>query len=163
MGQCEHCKRAEATFHQLDIKRDGEKVERHLCEKCALAAGLLQNQKASAANVEAFMLAGKVTAAALGSMVCEQCGISYLEFRNQGQLGCPHDYEAFREALHPLIERAQDGGSHHTGKFPKSRGGDRRTTEQELARLRRQLDEALQAEDYERAARLRDRIRQENP
>jgi len=163
MGQCEHCKHAEASFHQLDIKRDGEKVERHLCEKCARALGFLKDGPPAqgAANIEAFMLAGKVTAAALGSLVCEQCGISYLEFRNQGQLGCAHDYEAFREALHPLIERAQDGAGHHTGKTPASRGGGPRTTEQDLQRLRKQLDEAIAAEDYERAARLRDRIRRQ--
>jgi protein arginine kinase activator len=160
MGLCEHCKKAPATFHLTNINRDGEKVERHLCERCAIEEGLVQVQKPafSAELLENFIAAAKSTGTAHANLVCDECGISYVEFRNQGLLGCPNDYEAFKEALAPLIERAHDGATHHVGKSPKSLGTTR-TTQQEVRRLKRQLQEAVTAEDYERAAELRDRIR----
>jgi len=160
MGLCEHCKKAQATFHLTNISRDGEKIERHLCERCAVDEGLVQVHKPSftAEILENFIATAKSVATESTNLVCEECGISYVEFRNQGLLGCPNDYEAFKEALSPLIERAHDGATHHAGKSPKSLGATR-ITQQEIRRLKRQLDEAIAAEDYERAAELRDRIR----
>lgn len=161
MGLCERCKKAQATFHLTNIEQTGDKVEKHLCESCAMQEGLLQIQKPTV-NVndviEGFVESAKGQSGALGNLYCEHCGMTYVEFRNQGLLGCPHDYDAFREPLAPLIARAQDGGEHHVGKTPKSLG-QQRTTQQDLRRLRRQLDEAVAAEDYERAADLRDRIK----
>jgi protein arginine kinase activator len=158
MGLCEHCKKEPATFHLTNITRDGEKIERHLCERCAIKEGLIQVHKPSTELLQSFLASAKSHASAEANLVCDECGISYVEFRNQGLLGCPKDYDAFKEALLPLIERAHDGATQHTGKVPKSLGIER-TTQQEIRRLKRKLDEAIAAEDYERAAELRDRIR----
>ncbi|MFQ5806367.1 MAG: UvrB/UvrC motif-containing protein [Phycisphaerae bacterium] len=159
MGLCEHCKKAQATFHLTNISRDGEKIERHLCERCAIEEGLIQIHKPdfSTEILESFIASAKSASSADTNLVCDECGISYVEFRNQGLLGCPKDYDTFKEALLPLIERAHDGATHHTGKSPKSLGATR-TTQQEIHRIKRQLEEAVAAEDYERAAELRDRI-----
>jgi protein arginine kinase activator len=159
MGLCERCKKAQATLHLTNITREGEKIERHLCERCAIEEGLVQVHKP---NFNAEILENFIAAAKSGSshdvnLVCEECGISYVEFRNQGLLGCPKDYDTFREVLLPLIERAHDGETQHVGKSPASMGAAR-TTQQEIRRLKRQLTEAVAAEDYERAADLRDRI-----
>jgi len=160
MGLCERCKKAEATFHLTNISRDGEKVERHLCHRCAIEEGLVQVHKPNFGTeiLESFIASAKSVSAAHTNLVCDECGISYVEFRNQGLLGCAKDYDTFKEALVPLIERAHDGATHHTGKSPKSLGAAR-TTQQEIHRIKRQLNEAIAAEDYERAAELRDRIR----
>jgi protein arginine kinase activator len=162
MGLCERCKKAQATFHLTNIEPSGEKIERHLCERCAVEAGLLQLQK-PAVNlnelIESFVGGGKESSSALSNLVCEECGISYVEFRNHGLLGCPRDYDAFKEPLGKLLERAHDGATHHAGKVPKSLGAAR-TTQQDIHRLKRQLADAIAAEDYERAAELRDRIRE---
>ena len=157
MGLCEHCKKAQATFHLTNISRDGEKIERHLCERCAVEEGLVQVHKPSTELLENFIAAAKSASSESVNLICEECGISYVEFRNQGLLGCPKDYDTFKEVLSPLIERAHDGATHHTGKAPGSLGAAR-TTQQEARRLSRQLAEAVAAEDYERAAELRDRI-----
>jgi protein arginine kinase activator len=159
MGLCEHCKKAQATFHLTNITREGEKLERHLCERCAIEEGLVQVHKANfnAEILESFIASAKSASSKDVDLVCEECGISYVEFRNQGLLGCPKDYDVFKEVLLPLIERAHDGGTHHVGKSPGSLGATR-TTQQQIRRLKRQLDEAVAAEDYERAAELRDRI-----
>ena len=159
MGLCEHCKKAQATFHLTNITRDGEKLERHLCERCAIEEGLVQVHKPNfnAEILENFIAAAKSTSSDDMDLVCEECGISYVEFRNQGLLGCPKDYDTFKKILLPLIERAHDGASTHVGKSPGSLGVTR-TTQQEIRRLKRQLSEAVAGEDYERAAELRDRI-----
>ena len=157
MGLCEACKKSKATFHLTNITREGERIERHLCERCAIEEGLVQVQ--SNKIFENFIQSAKSSQAGGANLVCEECGISYIEFRNQGLLGCPKDYDAFKEALAPLISRAHDGATHHVGKAPGS-PSERHAAQQELRRLKRLLDEAVTAEDYERAAELRDRIRE---
>ncbi len=160
MGLCERCKKAKATFHLTNIEKSGVKSERHLCDKCAAAENLLQTGKASVdlnELLENFIAGAKSGAADLSGLVCEQCGISYVEFRNQGLLGCAHDYECFGEQIGRLLERTHDGAKHHTGKAPAALGVQRRPRP-DLRRLKRQLDEAVAAEDYERAAELRDRL-----
>jgi protein arginine kinase activator len=161
MGLCERCKKAKATFHLTNIDRSQAKVERHLCDRCAAEEGLLQTPKTTIdlnELLENFIASGK-SAADLSNLVCERCGISYVEFRNQGLLGCANDYETFREQIGRLLERTHDGATHHVGKAPKAVAVVRKP-QHDIRRLKRQLDEAVAAEDYERAAELRDRIRE---
>jgi protein arginine kinase activator len=156
---CNRCGKAQAVFHLTDIQPSGEKIERHLCERCASEVGLMAEKPGQASEqLEKFIHAAKQTIGTLHSLVCPECGISYVEFRNQGLLGCPNDYDVFKEVLVPLLERAHEGGTHHVGKSPRSLGLPR-TTQQDVQRLKRLLEEAVTAEDYERAAELRDRIR----
>jgi protein arginine kinase activator len=157
MVVCERCKKAQATFHLTDIKPSGEKVERHLCEKCAGETGHLQKPNISINEILAGFIANKSLAAEVGDLECTDCGLTFIEFKNNGLLGCPQDYDVFREQLSTLLDRAHDGASHHIGKVPKSTGTPR-VVEQDIIRIKRQLEEAVTAEDYERAAELRDRI-----
>lgn len=94
----------------------------------------------------------------LTSGCCPICGISFLEFRKQGRLGCPHDYVYFADELEPLLINIHDQ-SHHIGKVPKrcSQGADQQT---QLIRLRREMKEAIATENYEEASKLRDQIRE---
>lgn len=162
MGMCERCKKAQATFHLTNVDRSGAKSERHLCDRCATEEGLLQSPKVAAdldALMQSFIAGSKASGEEVSQLVCDECGISYVEFRNQGLLGCPHDYEAFKEQLGRLIERTHGGSTAHVGKAPRSMGLQRKPTD-DVRRLRRQLEDAVAAEDYERAAKLRDRIRE---
>ena len=160
MGLCEHCQKAQATFHMTNIDSSGTKQERHLCEHCAIEEGLMQVAKPSV-NIQdlldTFMASSKAGGSSLSDLICEECGISYVEFRNQGLLGCPHDYDHFEDALVKLLERAHDGETHHVGKAPKS-SRTQHTAQRDIHRLKRRLAEAVSAEDYERAAELRDQI-----
>lgn len=159
MALCERCKKAQATFHLTKIDPNGEKFERHVCERCSAEEGHIHAPKGlSAPELSEHLAAVKGSIQALSSLVCDECGISYFEFRNQGPLGCPNDYNAFGSELANLISRAHDGATSHVGKTPRS-FGQARTTEQNLTHLRRELDEAVAAENYERAVALRDRIR----
>jgi protein arginine kinase activator len=85
------------------------------------------------------------------------CGITFLQFRKQGRLGCPHDYVFFEKELEPLLLSIHDQ-TRHIGKSPKRcpHGADQQT---QLIRLRREMKEAISSEEYEKASELRDQIR----
>lgn len=157
---CQSCKKQPATVHLTDITSEGEKRERHLCEQCASEEGIMpkQQQHVPINELLAGLIVNKTSIQQLADMACPKCGLTFVEFRNNGVLGCPRDYDAFEKALIPLIERAHEGASHHIGKVP-TRLGTPRSTENELIRLKRRLAQALEAEKYEEAAQLRDKIR----
>jgi protein arginine kinase activator len=94
---------------------------------------------------------------------CDQCGITWAEFRQTGLLGCPADYDHFERDLTPLIQRAHEGATHHTGKTPAKHGEAKAASEGrptvDVARLRKELQRAVEAEDYETAAKVRDQIK----
>ena len=94
----------------------------------------------------------------ISERTCEICGIRFSGFRKHGLLGCPHDYDAFEEALRPLLERTHEGAGQHVGKVPRRAGPDQKKMNA-LLRLRAQLKAAVVAEDYEEAAKLRDQIK----
>ena len=161
--KCNRCEKP-ATFHITE--RVGEKEqwdEVHLCEDCAreylskptdseldesLAGALSQHLKIGQTAEEL---------AQLDQRTCPVCGITFYEFRHHGRLGCPHDYVCFENEIEPLLVNIH-GETTHTGKRPKRavRNADDQTR---LIRLRREMREAVQSEDYERASLLRDEIR----
>ena len=158
---CQLCKNAPATVHVTDIMSpSGEKRERHLCESCAEEEGVTMKQHEPINTILAKFVQQKIGAGAqeLANLTCPNCGVSFREFRTQGLFGCPQDYQVFAEYITPLIERAHGGSSHHVGKVPR-RLGVTATDQGELLRLQRQLNEAVQKEDYENAAKLRDQIK----
>lgn len=152
---CQHCKKQTATVHLTDLAK-GEKKERHLCEECARREGIAVQEHVSINDVLNQFLQSGVQE--LAKIRCPECGMSFVEFRSQGLLGCPNDYDVFGEALNTVIERAQDGHSHHTGKGPGQTITVKRSAQEDRARLQMELKEAVEAEDYERAAQIRDML-----
>ncbi len=164
---CEQCRQREATTH---IKRvvNGEAEEFHLCTQCAQDTGL---NNAFAMPGFGFGL-GDLFSGFLGSSLsgmtqslpspvrCEFCGSSLNEIIQSSRVGCARCYETFYEQLQPTLQRIH-GALEHTGKAPEADpvAARRREKEQEINRLRSEIAAAVQAEDYERAARLRDEIR----
>ena len=160
--KCDKCDKP-ATIHLTDIA-DGEKTEVHLCEDCAMAEGLLKaalplNQLLQGLGIVQNDSGAIVKSTEQAERTCDTCGLSFIEFRQRGLLGCPNDYDAFGPALETLVERAQEGATQHVGKVPGRAGlGQKRQTE--ILRLRGALRLAVTQEDYERAAGLRDQIKQ---
>ncbi len=150
---CESCSENQATVHLTEIT-DSEKRELHLCETCAEQKGVsmkhpfAQPQPVSGSQSELKSIA---------ALMCPQCGLSYAEFRAKGRLGCPNDYAFFHRGLEPLLERIH-GHTGHVGKVPK-RLVPSVELSQEITKLETQMAEAVQGEEYEQAAKLRDRIR----
>lgn len=152
--KCQKCPKA-ATLHITEILGEEQVEELHLCEDCAHKYLYEPNQKGKSAGVSSE----DIEEAATGSMnrECPACGMKFIDFRNSGRLGCPHDYDAFRDDLTPLLENIH-GETRHCGKTPR-RLPQARQSQSELVQLRKQLLQAVTREAYEEAADLRDRIR----
>lgn len=157
--KCDRCDR-EATVTDT-VKVDGKFVELHLCEQCARAAGIAVAASPLEKLMTSFVMQQVAGLASEGERpvvnACPQCGLAYAEFRQKGLLGCPGCYAAFETQLSPLIERAHQGATHHCGKSP-ARGTPPEQLQQRIAALRKQLDDAVRKEQYERAVGLRDEI-----
>jgi len=153
--KCQKCPNA-ATLHITEIVSEDHVEELHLCEVCAhkyLADPQPKTGKSSGGSATS-----REEEPAATQRECEMCGIKFVDFRNTGRLGCPHDYEMFREELLQLLENIH-GETRHVGKVPR-RLPQSKQTQAELMQLRKQLLQAVHREAYEDAARLRDRIRQ---
>ena len=153
--KCQRCPK-QATLHITEVLGDERFEEAHLCEECAKKY-LYEppNAKKNAKGGEGAIEGGED---AIGEKQCEACGLKFVEFRNHGRLGCPHDYDSFREDLMPLLESVH-GETKHAGKaphkLPRNPG-----SQLELAQLRKKLLQFVTDEQYEEAARIRDRIKQ---
>jgi len=159
--KCNKCPKA-ATTHITEVISEEQFEELHLCEEC-YHKYFFENQKGTGLGsglkgTEAGAVEESEETSALNQRECPICGIKFLEFRNSGRLGCPHDYEEFREELTPLLENIH-GEKRHCGKTPR-RLPQTQQTQTELMQLRKQLNQAVTKEAYEEAARLRDRIRE---
>ncbi len=155
--KCQSCPKA-ATLHITEVLADEQFEERHLCEECAHKYLYEPQQKGTGSKgAEAGGVEEGDESSNLNQRECPICGIKFVEFRNSGRLGCPHDYQEFREELTPLLENIH-GETRHCGKTPR-RQPQAKMTQTELVDLRKQLHQAVTKEAYEEAARLRDRIR----
>ncbi len=154
-AKCQQCGQRPATIQFTDLST-GHPVKRHLCEGC------YDEQEGTPPISESKILAKLIGAVApelqkLVTRQCPQCGINYLEFRHSLQLGCARDYEVFGSALDDLLQRMQ-GANRHVGRGPAG-AAQRNARRPRLAALKRQMDEAVSNEDYERAAIVRDDIK----
>ena len=161
--QCQNCHKNEATIHLTEIT-NGVRTEMHLCEHCAQEEGIAVKSQISLNELLSSLLAAQPADNELfgGSKQkssCPHCGFTLDQFRKEPVLGCPYDYEVFEKSLLPLIEKAHDGKTHHCGKVPSKTPADTKK-QMELMRLRQQLEIAVNNEDYETAAELRDKIDQ---
>ena len=156
--KCQSCS-SKATVHFTDIIK-GNKKEVHLCQSCAEQKQLIKNQELNFPAILQNLIGqhvGQLTDA-LARLTCPSCGIKYMEFRAEGRLGCPNDYEVFRVGLEPLLQRIHRAGR-HVGKTPRCSSATA-AFQAEVVDLRRRLRAAVGAEAYEEAARLRDLLRQ---
>lgn len=161
--QCQICNKNEATIHLTDIT-DGVRTEMHVCENCAHEQGIAVKSHIPVNELLSSLLAVQPSDDELDGpseekLTCPNCGFTLDQFRKEGVLGCPHDYEIFEQSLLPLIQKAHDGKTAHCGKLPSKTPKDTRK-QIELLKLRQQLEDAVRSEDYELAAELRDRIKQ---
>ena len=159
--KCENCNKT-ATVHLTEIK-NGKKIEKHLCEQCAAQNEGFPIKAHTPINelLTNFVMAHSGLTKETTTK-CEHCGTTWAEFRQTGLFGCEHDYALFEKELTPLLQRAHEGATHHVGKVPSRRGGTGVPMKKrvDVSRLRKELQRAVEAEDYEKAAKLRDQIRE---
>lgn len=153
---CESCGQKPATVH-LTQMLNSEVKKLHLCETCAVEHGLDVSGAVSITDV-LLGLGGSRDDAEQTDKVCSHCRMSLDDFRKSSRLGCRYCYEAFATELEPLLE-AMQRGVQHVGKQPSGASVAAPPPVVTLAELRKELQEAVRAENYEAAARIRDSIR----
>jgi protein arginine kinase activator len=165
---CDSCGEPGAVVHLTQVVNNETKTS-HLCEKCAAQKGIQASVPGSSSNLHLADFLAKMGGDDLplpGSSEedakCPFCGLSAKDFREIGRLGCPQCYPTFEDYLRGLLRRIH-GGTHHVGKVylpPDPSASDR---EKRLSALKKKLERAVAAEDFERAANLRDEIRTLEP
>lgn len=160
---CDQCHERDAVIHLTQIVNE-QVTTLHLCERCAAEKGVESPGSAVKTPLGSFLAAmGKGTEQATVPRTaesCPRCGASYQDFRESGRLGCSDCYGTFEAPLRDLLRRLH-GSTHHLGEryaegersAAEPAGGDR------AAALREQLRLAVETENFELAAELRDRLR----
>lgn len=149
--KCHRCGTREASVHWLEMV--GE--QRRSLWLCADCAATREQAPAGAASEPLVSFLGQGLAGA--GAACPGCGTTLDDLRRDNRLGCARCYVTFRSTMLPLLARFHRHIS-HVGKVP---GGSPPTTRlAEITRLRLGLTKAVAAEDFERAAALRDRLRE---
>lgn len=147
---CNKCGKYPATVHIKQIV-NGKQTELYLCPGCAGASNDF--------GIEDFFpnLFGSIVKKPTGTVkVCESCGMTLPRLSKEGKLGCSRCLETFEDYLAPTLKRLH-GSTNHTGKKPFIK--ETLTKENPIEGLKKELKAAIDAEEYEKAAELRDKIR----
>jgi len=159
--QCSICKEKPATVHLTQIV--GEKMQKlDLCEDCAKAKGI--TDPTAFALADADVLFGLGAAQEIGQAAggvelrCPRCGFTQADFKKSGRLGCPECYKTFSEGLSGLL-KTMHKGTRHTGKAPEALRASRDNADR-LKVLQKKLAKAIESENFEEAALVRDEIKQ---
>jgi protein arginine kinase activator len=154
---CENCGERDASIHYTQIDKN-EMHTFHLCEECAAEKGLQPGVSPNFPLTDFLAQMGKSGAEGAAATPCAFCGLTLDDFKKTGRLGCSHCYVSFDSHLSGLLRRLH-GGTQHVGKVYLPPHPSQAEQQERLAGLRRKLDRAVQSEDFERAARIRDLIR----
>ena len=175
---CEVCNKNQATIHIQQIVK-GQKQALHICSACAEKKGLndMALQGINIAEI-LYKISANVSAGqdipdldfadtahdgqeeVFSGATCEGCGWDTGKFNKTGRLGCAQCYVAFKDILKEALKNMHKG-TMHVGKRPRGQeaatGSD--STMLEIMDLQRRLDEHVQREEYEMAAKVRDRLK----
>ena len=159
---CQNCQKRVANVHFTQIINN-KKTEMYLCDQCAREKG--QPGMVPPVNISDF-LSGFMnfgnsethTIQQPAEECCEICGMSFEDFRKTGKMGCSNCYRIYGDKLKPIMKRLH-GNTEHTGKVPAKVAVEANQTK-ELDSLKASLVKAVQNEEYEKAAELRDKIRE---
>ena len=158
--QCDLCGKKKATVHLTEIV-DEQMSEMHLCEECSRQKSSQMEQQFGLADLLAGLgdFSKQIKDAERTNLLCSNCGLSYDDFRKFGRLGCSKCYEAFKTHLSTLLKKIH-GSNQHFGKSPARIPPTEKKKIENLHELKNQLLHAIQVEDFEKAAKLRDQIRE---
>jgi len=156
---CCVCKEKPATVHLTQIA--GDKMQKvDLCEECAKQKGVNDPAGFSLADLLLGLGASQEIEQAVGGVEvkCPKCGFTHADFKKAGRLGCPECYTTFADGLESLL-KTMHKGTRHVGKVPEALRTQRDTADR-LKLLQKKLAKAIEDENFEIAAQLRDEIKQ---
>jgi protein arginine kinase activator len=163
---CDHCGKPGAVVHLTQVV-DNETKTSHLCEKCASLKGIQSTVLPTNLPLADFLakMSGDLPStpgAPQEEVTCPFCGLSTPDFKEVGRLGCPQCYPTFEAYLRGLLRRIH-GGTQHVGKVYLPPDPSVSEREKRVEALKRKLARAIDTEDFERAAEIRDQIRTLEP
>lgn len=156
--QCSICKQKPATVHLTQIV--GEKMQKlDLCDDCAKAKGVSDAASFAMADLMLGLGASQELDPLVGEaeIKCARCGFTQADFKKSGRLGCPECYTTFAEGLAGLL-KSMHKGTRHVGKVPEGLRQMRETADR-MKSLQKRLARAIETEDFETAAAVRDEIK----
>lgn len=163
---CDICGKNQATVHLTEIV-DEQMTELHLCEDCAREKSVEMEQQFGLSDLLAGLVdfGKQFEGKDIEKTQCPICKLTYSDFKKIGRLGCSNCYSSFARYLIPLLRRIH-GSTTHTGKFPVGveietvKKAQAIKTKPELLDLKDKLQEAIKLENFEEAAKLRDKIKE---
>jgi protein arginine kinase activator len=161
---CDECKEKPATVHLIQVF-NGQKTENHLCEECASQkSGLILDQDStfSIPNLLGGMFGSLYNMQDMPSLTraskCPNCGMSFMDIKQVGKLGCSECFKVYEKELEASLRRIH-GNSQHIGKIP-ARGGQKVLIKKQIEELKNRLQETVRQEEYEKAAQIRDKLKE---
>jgi len=152
---CEQCNQNQASIHLTRVV-NGEKSEMNLCAECAKECGAFALGEIS--NLLSGLLdGGGGRAQPASGLRCSRCGLAFGQFKETGMLGCAQCYVDFRKQLQPVLQRIH-GRLQHEGRIPVT-AGEGLQLRRRIEAKRREMQSAIDQEEFERAAKLRDELR----
>ncbi len=152
---CHMCKEKEATVLYTEIV-DNKVVKMQLCEECAKKKGVTMHAPFSLSDLLAGLTELATFPAEEMKRKCPGCGMTYVDFRKTGRLGCSQCYSTFEQGMNALLETIHKS-NRHVGKIPKRLAGVIAGVKKRQA-LERKLKEAIEKEAFEKAAVIRDQL-----
>jgi protein arginine kinase activator len=155
---CDICKKNEAAIRFAEIRK-GTLAVRNICEACARTTGIADQLEWTIASLDGAITEAMsgFTGDRAGQAACPSCGMTIEEFRRHGHLGCEHCYDSFAVLLLPLLEQLHPNGRRQDTAGPAVGGAPH--SDHRRQAMERRLQEAVAAEEYELAARLRDGLK----
>jgi protein arginine kinase activator len=158
-ARCDNCGRNDSVIQLTQVENNEMRVL-HLCESCAAERGVeLDTQKSNAPLADFLAQIGKGVTEGQAAGRCPACGMTAAQLRQTGRLGCSTCYAHYDEHLRGLLRRLH-GGTKHVGKVVLPADAKENDRAARMVSLRRSLQRAVEAEDFEFAASLRDQLRQ---
>jgi len=157
MKACDLCGKGDGSVKVSQLDKDGRVTEIWVCADCARQRGFTEVEKLTANAAEIITDLKTRIDEGDSKLVCPNCGLSFAEFKRQGRLDCAECYVSFHDQLLPLIRRIHDAVQ-HVGRTA-SGGRKQAQIKMNVQKLREALSGAIEAENYEKAAALRDQLR----
>lgn len=158
-SRCDNCGLNDSVIQLTQVEGDDTRVL-HLCEPCAVERGVdLGSQKGHGPLVDFLAQIGQGVGEGPTGGRCPSCGMTAAQLRQSGRLGCGACYAHFDEHLRGLLRRLH-GATKHVGKIVLPQDASRDAVAARINSLRRSLVRAVEAEDFEFAASIRDQLRE---
>ena len=156
---CEKCHKNTATTHIRTVI-NGVVTEKNLCGYCAAMSGYSKFANNGFASMLSSLFGDELATGNIKEIRCECCNTCFSDIAETGKMGCSECYKTFKNKLIPYLKRVH-GTTEHIGKRPQN--SDNNLVEvkpkTKIETLRAELLEAVKAEEFEKAAKLRDEIK----